>query len=41
MRLKITSKGITQGIGIGINYDLEYKDLVFHIGKWYLAIGIR
>lgn len=40
-RVGITSKGTTDEIGLGICFDLNYKDLVIRFGKWYLAIGVK
>ena len=37
----ITSKGASGSFGFGVNYDLNYKDLVIEFGPWYIAIGIR
>ena len=37
--IKITNYGNTHEIGLGICFDLHYKDLVFRFGKWYIAIG--
>ena len=39
--LKITSRGTTGSCGIGIKYDLGYKDFVLEFGFWYIAIGVR
>ena len=39
--IKITNYGNTHEIGLGISFDLHYKDLVIRFGKWYLAIGVK
>ena len=35
------TRGTTQKFGIGLSWDLEYKDVVFELANWYIAIGLR
>lgn len=39
IRIGVTSRGTSSEFGIGIFWDMEYKDIVLKFGGYYVAFG--